>query len=54
MNKKDRKIETYTISLPKQLKEKAEKKAFNKGKTFSGMIRYLLQKELEDKKNGGR
>jgi len=47
MNKKDRKIKTYTISLPKELKEKAEKKAFKTGRTFSGMIRVLLQKELE-------
>ena len=47
MKWKNQKKETYTISLPKELKEKAEKKAFETGRTFSGMIRVLLQKELE-------
>jgi len=35
-----------TISIPKSLKEKAKKKAYKRGSTFSGFIRVLLEKEL--------
>lgn len=36
-----------TISLPRELKERAKEEAYKRGASFSGFLRVLLERELQ-------
>ena len=47
---KKSKAKSFSVSLPADLFTKATKEAFNRGQSFSGMVRALLLAELEASK----